>query len=80
MFVHPVFDPIVFSVGPLAVRWYGLMYVVGFALVWWFGRLRIKANPTGTWQQQHLDAHLQQRRRGHSGWAGHTNMPIRRGR
>ena len=55
MFVHPGFDPIVFSVGPLAVRWYGLMYVVGFALVWWFGRLRIKANPTGTWQQQHLD-------------------------
>jgi phosphatidylglycerol---prolipoprotein diacylglyceryl transferase len=26
------FDPIIFSAGPLQVRWYGLMYVVGFVL------------------------------------------------
>lgn len=26
------FDPIIFSIGPLAVRWYGLMYVVGFII------------------------------------------------
>lgn len=26
------FDPIIFSVGPLAVRWYGMMYVVGFII------------------------------------------------
>lgn len=25
-------DPIIFSIGPLAVRWYGMMYVVGFVL------------------------------------------------
>jgi len=55
MFVHPGFDPIAVSIGPLAVRWYGLMYVVGFALVWWFGRSRIKANPNGVWQQKDLD-------------------------
>ena len=55
MFVHPGFDPIAVSIGPLAVRWYGLMYVVGFALVWWFGRSRIKANPNGLWKQQDLD-------------------------
>ena len=55
MFVHPGFDPIAVSIGPLAVRWYGLMYVVGFALVWWFGRMRIKANPNGIWQQKDLD-------------------------
>ena len=55
MFVHPGFDPIAVSLGPLAVRWYGLMYIVGFALVWWFGRLRIKANPNGLWKQQDLD-------------------------
>jgi phosphatidylglycerol:prolipoprotein diacylglycerol transferase len=30
MITHPQFDPVVFSLGPLAVRWYGLMYVVGF--------------------------------------------------
>jgi phosphatidylglycerol:prolipoprotein diacylglycerol transferase len=55
MFVHPGFDPIAVSLGPLAIRWYGLMYVVGFALVWWFGRSRIKANPNGFWKQQDLD-------------------------
>ena len=26
------FDPVIFSIGPLAVRWYGLMYVVGFII------------------------------------------------
>lgn len=49
MLIHPQFDPIALQLGPLAVRWYGLMYLVGFALVWWFGRLRIRANPQGVW-------------------------------
>jgi phosphatidylglycerol---prolipoprotein diacylglyceryl transferase len=39
---HPDFDPIAFSVGPLAVRWYGLMYLVGFAAAWALGVLRIR--------------------------------------
>ncbi len=26
------FDPIIFSIGPLQVRWYGLMYVIGFII------------------------------------------------
>ena len=30
MLVHPQFDPVFFSLGPLAVRWYGLMYVLAF--------------------------------------------------
>lgn len=40
MFVHPQFDPVAFSVGPLSVRWYGLMYLTGFALFAWLGRVR----------------------------------------
>lgn len=40
MLIHPQFDPVAFSLGPIAVRWYGLMYLVGFALFWWLGRLR----------------------------------------
>ena len=32
MLVHPQFDPVAFSLGPLSVRWYGLMYLLGFAL------------------------------------------------
>ncbi|MDP2240323.1 MAG: prolipoprotein diacylglyceryl transferase [Burkholderiales bacterium] len=49
MLIHPQFDPIAIQLGPLAVRWYGLMYLVGFALVWWFGRQRIRAQPQGVW-------------------------------
>ena len=41
MLVHPDIDPVAFSVGPLAVRWYGLMYLVGFAAAWWLGLRRI---------------------------------------
>jgi len=28
---YPEIDPIIFSIGPLAVRWYGMMYLLGFA-------------------------------------------------
>jgi phosphatidylglycerol:prolipoprotein diacylglycerol transferase len=38
---HPNIDPIAFSIGPLAVRWYGLMYLAGFAIGWWLGAVRI---------------------------------------
>lgn len=43
MLTHPNFDPVVFSLGPLAVRWYGLMYLAGFAAGWWLGVMRIQA-------------------------------------
>src|SRR6266511_418444 len=42
MLVHPNIDPIAFSIGPLAVRWYGLMYLAGFAAGWWLGVQRIR--------------------------------------
>jgi phosphatidylglycerol:prolipoprotein diacylglycerol transferase len=47
MLVHPNIDPIAFSIGPffgigpLAVRWYGLMYLTGFLAAWWLGMRRI---------------------------------------
>ena len=41
MLLHPNFDPVAFSLGPLAVRWYGLMYLAGFAAAWWLGARRI---------------------------------------
>jgi phosphatidylglycerol:prolipoprotein diacylglycerol transferase len=40
--VHPQFDPIVFSLGPLAVRWYGLMYVAAFVAVIVLGKWRVR--------------------------------------
>ncbi|MEE9446638.1 MAG: prolipoprotein diacylglyceryl transferase [Arenicellales bacterium] len=31
MFIHPEFDPIALQLGPLSIRWYGLMYLFAFA-------------------------------------------------
>ena len=31
---HPRIDPVVFQLGPLAVRWYGLAYLLGFLLAY----------------------------------------------
>ena len=42
MFVFPEIDPVIFGIGPLKVRWYGLMYVIAFVLAWWLARLRSK--------------------------------------
>ena len=43
MLIHPNIDPVAISIGPLAVRWYGLMYLAGFAAAWWLGVKRIGA-------------------------------------
>jgi phosphatidylglycerol:prolipoprotein diacylglycerol transferase len=42
LLVHPQFDPVLVSFGPLAVRWYGLMYVVGFIAFIALGKLRVR--------------------------------------
>jgi phosphatidylglycerol---prolipoprotein diacylglyceryl transferase len=41
MLRYPQFDPIAIRIGPLAVHWYGLMYLLGFGLVYLLGRWRI---------------------------------------
>lgn len=41
MLVHPNFDPVLIQLGPLAIRWYGLMYLAAFGFLWWLGRIRI---------------------------------------
>ena len=46
MLIHPQFDPIAFSLGPLSVRWYGLMYLVAFVQFIWLGRYRITTRPS----------------------------------
>lgn len=46
MIIHPNFNPVALQLGPLAIRWYALSYIVGFALFIWLGRKRIKAGNT----------------------------------
>jgi phosphatidylglycerol:prolipoprotein diacylglycerol transferase len=45
MLIHPQFDPVALQLGPLAVRWYGLMYLAGFVAFLWLGRRRAAAQP-----------------------------------
>jgi phosphatidylglycerol:prolipoprotein diacylglycerol transferase len=42
MLTYPDIDPIIFSIGFVKIRWYGLMYVIGFLLAWWLAKLRCK--------------------------------------
>jgi phosphatidylglycerol:prolipoprotein diacylglycerol transferase len=46
MLPYPDIDPVVFSIGFIKVRWYGLMYVVGFLLAWWLARKRAARSDT----------------------------------
>ena len=48
----PQFDPVAFSIGPLSVRWYGLMYLIGFAVFLILGRLRARQSWRGISAQQ----------------------------
>ena len=40
MLTYPEIDPIIFSIGFLKIRWYGLMYVIGFLFAWWLAKRR----------------------------------------
>ncbi|MFI4962280.1 MAG: prolipoprotein diacylglyceryl transferase [Legionellales bacterium] len=42
MFTYPNIDPVAFSLGPVKVHWYGLMYLIGFMLAWLLGCWRMK--------------------------------------
>jgi phosphatidylglycerol:prolipoprotein diacylglycerol transferase len=42
--VHPQFDPVAISLGPLAIHWYGLMYLLAFASFYLLGRLQIQSD------------------------------------
>jgi phosphatidylglycerol:prolipoprotein diacylglycerol transferase len=41
MMIHPQFDPIALSIGPLSIHWYGIMYLIAFILFYLLGRYRI---------------------------------------
>ena len=55
MIVHPQFDPVAVHLGPLAIRWYGLMYLAAFAQVWLLGRYRAKSNAFLGWRPKEVE-------------------------
>ena len=54
MLHYPGFDPIALELGPLKIRWYGVMYLVGFLAGWLLARLRAK-QPGSTWRASDVD-------------------------
>lgn len=55
MLTYPQIDPIIFSLGPIAVRWYGLMYVIAFVLFIVLGRVHMKRRPDIGFSKENLD-------------------------
>jgi len=50
-YVLPQIDPIAISLGPLDIRWYGLMYLVGFAFAFWMAN-RVCDKSNGIWTRE----------------------------
>jgi len=55
MLVHPQFDPVAISIGSFGIRWYGLMYLVGFAAALWLGRRRAARDTWRGWAPREMD-------------------------
>ena len=57
MLIHPMPDPVALALGPLQVHWYGLMYVLAFALFITLGRVRIQQEHIAQagWKKEDLD-------------------------
>lgn len=57
MLIHPLPDPIAFSLGPLSVHWYGVMYLVAFIQFLVLGRVRAGQPHMAAagWKKEDLD-------------------------
>lgn len=50
----PDFDPVIFSIGPVALHWYGLMYLVGFIFAMWLATRRAN-RPGSGWTKNEVE-------------------------
>jgi phosphatidylglycerol:prolipoprotein diacylglycerol transferase len=54
MLNYPDINPIALNLGPIKIHWYGIMYVIGFAVAWWLARREAK-RPGSTWKAEQVD-------------------------
>jgi phosphatidylglycerol:prolipoprotein diacylglycerol transferase len=58
---YPQFDPVAIRIGPLAVHWYGITYLVAFGLFMLLARMRLKHEPfvsvagPGAWSKKDVE-------------------------
>jgi len=55
MLIHPDINPVALQLGPLAIRWYGLMYLTAFVLALVLGKYRLKTRPDAIWNAKAFD-------------------------
>lgn len=52
MLQYPDISPVALQIGPIKVFWYGIMYLVGFAMAWFLGQFR--ARKWGNWTRDQV--------------------------
>ncbi|MGP1947040.1 MAG: prolipoprotein diacylglyceryl transferase [Arsenophonus sp. NC-PG7-MAG3] len=52
--VFPNIDPVIFSIGPITLHWYGLMYLVGFIFALWLAKRRASKANSG-WMKNEVE-------------------------
>ena len=45
MLTYPHIDPVALQLGPLAIHWYGITYLVAFGLFMFLGTRRLRHEP-----------------------------------
>jgi phosphatidylglycerol:prolipoprotein diacylglycerol transferase len=55
MMIYPQIDPVALQLGPIAVHWYGLMYLFGFIGAWSLLTIRIHSSARGFSSEQVAD-------------------------
>ncbi len=53
MLTYPDISPVAISLGPVAIHWYGLTYLLGFVAVWVLGRIRAR-QPGSGWEPEEI--------------------------
>jgi len=82
MLIHSQIDPVASQLGPVAVRWYGLTYLVAFGLFLFLGSRRLRHAPFaavqggGAWSFKDVEDILFPRRIGRSARRAHRVLPV----
>ncbi|HEX6928250.1 MAG TPA: prolipoprotein diacylglyceryl transferase [Gammaproteobacteria bacterium] len=54
MINYPDIDPVIVSIGPVDIHWYGLMYLVGIVAGWWLLKRRVHSGRHAGWSDEQL--------------------------
>ncbi len=57
MFVHNL-DPVILSLGPIAIRWYSLAYLSGFIIVYWLLKNPEAEKRIKGWKSEYADSYV----------------------